>query len=95
MLKNGSEKMQKGDRLKCRMCLKISYYNHHSWEGNIMVNCPHCLHNVLWNLSEIDRMTKAKRDRTWTHIYKKGDYFHRRYIESIGKLVGIKVEDYI
>ena len=86
--------MQKGDRLQCKMCLKISYYNHESWEGNIMIRCPHCMHNVLWNLSEIDRRTKAKGDKIRAHIYKKGSYFHRRYIKNLQKLVGINEEDY-
>lgn len=91
----GGGRMEKYDKLKCKMCLKIFYNTYHDWEEQTVARCPHCLHNGSWNLSEIDKMSKEKAKKANAYIYKKGDVFHLKYIRSFKDLVDIKEEDYI
>lgn len=87
--------MKKTDKLKCKMCLKIFYQTYQDWEKQTRPVCPHCFHNVAWNLSDMDKMSDGMRAWTEKHIYEKGSPRHLSYIKEIGKLVDLKVEDYI
>ena len=72
--------MIKGDKLLCKVCLNEYFNDYPEWQGLNFQNCPVCMHNGYWNLSEIDRMGEVRKHAWIKKIYKFGDYKHKEHV---------------